>query len=115
LPARLDRDAEAGLFRIQAEFCKGLAHPKRLLIITTLEHGEMSVNDLSDATGIPQANLSQHLTILRQLGILSKRRDGLNVYYSIADERINEACELVRAMIRQNLHSGNRLLEVANA
>ena len=109
---RQDADPERELFRIQAEFCKGLAHPKRLLIISALKEGEKSVNQIAETTGIRQANLSQHLTILRQLGILEKRREGLNIYYSIADERIVQACEIVRAAIRQRLHSTNRLLRV---
>ena len=75
----------------------------------------MSVSELASATGIRQANLSQHLTILRQLGILAKRRDGLNIYYSITDDRIIEACELVRATIRQKLHRTNRILEITRA
>ncbi|MDA4134374.1 MAG: metalloregulator ArsR/SmtB family transcription factor [Thaumarchaeota archaeon] len=108
-------DAEAELFHIQAEFCRGLAHPKRMQIISTLKAGEMSVSELAQVTGIKQANLSQHLTILRQLGILSKRRDGLNIFYSISDERITQACELVRTTIRQRLHRTNRILEVIQA
>jgi ArsR family transcriptional regulator len=112
LPDKLEADAEEELYRIQAEFCKGLAHPKRLQIISVLKGGEKSVNELSAATGIAQANLSQHLTILRQLGILAKRRDGLNIYYRIADERIVQACEIVKATIRQRLHRTNRLLEI---
>ena len=113
MPDKRDTDPEEELYHIQADFCKGLAHPKRLRIIGILEKGEMSVNELAEATGIPQANLSQHLTILRQLGILGKRRDGLNIYYSITDERIVRACELVRATIRQRLHRTNRLVEFA--
>ena len=113
MPDRRDADPEEELYHIQADFCKGLAHPKRLMIIGTLERGEMSVNQLSDATGIPQANLSQHLTMLRQLGILGKRRDGLNIYYSITDQRIVQACDLVRATIRQKLHRANRLVKLA--
>ncbi len=115
MPEKQDGDAEAELYHIQAEFCRGLAHPKRMLIISTLKGGEMSVSELASATGIRQANLSQHLTILRQLGILAKRRDGLNIYYSITDDRIIEACELVRATIRQKLHRTNRILEITRA
>lgn len=109
-----DDEAEDELYRIQAEFCKGLAHPKRLQIIGSLKDGEKTVGELSEATGIPQANLSQHLTVLRQLGILAKRREGLNIYYSIADERIVQACEIVRATIRQRLHRTNRLLQITH-
>jgi len=110
---REDGSAEEELYRMQAEFCKGLSHPKRLMVIGILRGGEKSVSELAEATGIPQSNLSQHLTILRQLGILGKRRDGLNIYYSITDERIIQACELVKAAIRQRMHRTNRLLEIA--
>ena len=103
------------LYQIQAEFCQGLAHPKRLLVIASLKEGEKSVSQLAEATGIPQANLSQHLAILRQLGILGKRRDGLNIYYSISDERIIQACELVNATIRQRLDKTSRILEPARS
>jgi ArsR family transcriptional regulator, virulence genes transcriptional regulator len=107
---RQEIDADDELYHFQAEFCKGLSHPKRLQIIGVLKRGEKSVNELSVATGIQQANLSQHLTILRQLGILAKRRDGLNIYYSIADERIVQACDLVKAAIRQRVNRENQLL-----
>jgi ArsR family transcriptional regulator, virulence genes transcriptional regulator len=112
VPRHQDQDAEDELYRIQAEFCKGLSHPKRLQIIGVLKDGEKSVNDLSEATGIPQANLSQHLAVLRQLGILAKRREGLNIYYTLTDERIVQACEIVKAAIRQRLHRTNQLLQV---
>lgn len=115
MPAEQHNEAETELYRMQAEFCKGLAHPKRLMIIGILRGGEKSVNELAEVTGIPQANLSQHLTILRQLGIVGKRREGLNIYYSITDERIVQACELVKATIRQRLHRTNRLLEIAQS
>ena len=112
MPKNQQADAEDELYRIQAEFCKGLSHPKRLQIISVLKDGEKSVNELSELTGIPQANLSQHLAVLRQLGILAKRREGLNIYYNLTDERIVQACEIVKAAIRQRLHRTNQLLRI---
>jgi len=109
-----EEDAEYELYAIQAEFCKGLAHPKRILILNSLKEGEKTVNDLAEVTGIPQSNVSQHLAILRQLGILGKRREGLNIYYSITDARIVEACELVRETIRERIGRTNRLLKVTS-
>ncbi len=107
------RRAEEELYRLQAEFCKGMAHPKRILILNVLKEGEKSVNELSEATGIPQANLSQHLSLLRKLGLLDTRRDGASIYYSIADKRIVEACTLVREAIGQRLRRDRRALEAA--
>jgi len=91
------------LYRMQADFCKGLSHPKRIQILNILKRGDRTVNELAKLTGIPQANLSQHLGVLRQLGILQSRRSGLNIYYGIADRRIVEACDLVREAIAEKL------------
>lgn len=102
--------AEEQLTLLQAEFCKGMAHPKRIHILRTLKSGEKSVNELSRLTGIPQANVSQHLSILRQFGLLDTRRDGTNVYYAISDHRIVEACDLVRSCIGTRLRKSQLVL-----
>jgi DNA-binding transcriptional ArsR family regulator len=104
--------AEEELYRLQAEFCKGMAHPKRIQILRVLKSGEKSVNELAKLTGIPQANMSQHLAILRQFGLLNTRREGTNVYYSISDHRIVEACELVRNCIGERLKKAQIVLTV---
>jgi len=105
-------EAEEELVRLQAEFCKGMAHPKRIQILRTLKNGEKNVNELAKLTGIPQANMSQHLALLRQLGLLNTRRDGTNIYYSISDHRIVEACELVRICIGERLKKSQIVLTV---
>jgi len=104
--------AEEELYRLQAEFCKGMAHPTRIHILRTLKQGEMPVNELAKAVGVTQANASQHLAILRQFGLLRTRRDGSTVYYSIADHRIVEACELVRSCIGERLRNSQMVLSV---
>jgi len=104
--------AEEELYKLQAEFCKGMAHPKRIQILRVLKGGEKSVNELAKLTGIPQANMSQHLSILRQFGLLNTRREGTNIYYSISDRRIVEACELVRNCIGERLKKAQIVLTV---
>lgn len=106
------RDAADELCRLQAEFCKGMAHPKRILVLNLLKEGDMTVNELVEKTGISQANLSQHLSILRRLGLLQARRVGANVHYSIADHRIVEACELVRKAIGERLRRSQTAIEI---
>jgi len=105
--------AEEEFNRLQAEFCKGMAHPKRIHILRTLKSGEKSVTELAELTGLPQANVSQHLAILRQFGLLSTRRDGANIYYAISDPRIIEACELVRNCIGERLKKSHMVLTMA--
>ncbi len=106
-------EAEEELYRLQSDFCKGMAHPKRIQILRTLKGGEKTVNELARATGIPQANMSQHLALLRQLGLLTTRRDGTSIYYSISDHRIIEACELVRSCISERLKKTQVVLAVS--
>ena len=104
--------AEEELYRLQAEFCKGMSHPKRIQILRVLKEGEKSVTDLARITGIPQANMSQHLALLRQLGLLNTHREGTNIYYSISDHRIIEACDLVRSCIGDRLKKSQLVLAV---
>jgi len=104
--------AEEELYRLQAEFCKGMAHPKRIQILRTLKGGEKTVNELTKLTGIAQSNMSQHLSVLRQLGLLNTRREGTNIYYAISDGRIVEACELVRSCIGERLKKTQIVLTV---
>ena len=87
--------AEEEQHRMQAEFSKAMAHPRRINILRDLKSGEKKVTELAKLTGLPQANVSQHLAILRQFGLLSARRAGTNVYYAISERRIVVACELV--------------------
>ena len=104
--------AEEELSRLQADFCRGMAHPKRMRIIMTLESGEKGVTELARLTGLPQANTSQHLALLRQLGLVSTRRDGTRVIYSISDHRIVEACGLVRGCLEERLRKSQIVLAV---
>jgi len=104
--------AEEELYRLQAEFCKAMAHPTRIHVLRALKHGEKSVNELAKIVGVTQANASQHLAILRQFGLLQTRRDGSTIYYSIADHRIIEACELVRTCIGERLKNSQIVLSV---
>ncbi len=105
-------EAEEELYRLQAEFCKGMAHPKRIQILRVLKEGEKSVNELAKVTGIPQANMSQHLALLRQFGLLNTRREGTSIFYSISDHRIVEACDLVRSCIGERLKKSQIVLAV---
>lgn len=85
---------------IAARF-KLLGEANRLKLIIALEHGEMKVGDLVTATGLTQANVSRHLSALTDGGILSRRREGLNVYYQIDDAGVFELCESVCGSLRK--------------
>ena len=96
-------EADARIFELQADICQTLANPKRLQIIHLLHHGELSVGGMVAATGIAKANLSQHLSSMRQKGILVARREGTAVYYRLASPKITEACATMREVLMELL------------
>lgn len=88
---------------IAAKFFGALADPTRLHIVAMLlEHGEMSVGDIVDAVGGLQGRVSSHLACLRHCGLVSGRKHGRNVHYSITDPRIAEFLPVAVSMIADN-------------
>ena len=98
---------------MQAEFCKSLADGKRLMIIHELRGGEKSVNELVENMGLKQSNTSQHLGVLRRAGVITARREGNTVYYSLSNDRIGEACDMVRDFIVEKLENNHNLAKAA--
>lgn len=92
---------DKAFYCLHSELCKTLANPKRQEIMDILRDGERTVNDLVGITGIPQANLSQHLAILRTKGVLSSRRQGANVFYNIANPKIIQAFDLITEVMQE--------------
>ena len=72
-----------------------LSEPMRLRLLKSLFDGEMSVNALVAATKGTQANVSRHLQNLADAGLIARRKEGLQVFYSISDPTIHQLCELV--------------------
>ena len=79
---------DKGLFELHASICRTLAHPKRLEILSLLRQGELSVGELQATVQTTNGNISQHLAILRNQGIIACRREANFIYNRIADERI---------------------------
>jgi DNA-binding transcriptional ArsR family regulator len=100
---------KAMLFEMQADICQALANPKRLQVLDLLKGGELSVGEMMKAMGIPKANLSQHLAVMRQKGIVSARREGTTVYYRLARPRITEACAVMREVLMDGFRDQERL------
>ena len=100
------------LFKLQADICKTLADPNRLMILHRLKQSEMSVGQLVKDLGLPQSNVSRHLAVLRERGMVNTRRDGTTICYSLSDPKIAEACNLVREVLEGHL---NRSQELASS
>lgn len=87
-------------YQKNAEIYKILANSKRLEILNLLAEQEMPVEELVKTLGIPKANVSQHLTLLRHAKLVTVRRNGLNGYYNIIDPRIVEPCRILHKLSR---------------
>ena len=108
----MDRQVEAELQELHARVCKAIADPQRLLLINELRDRELSVGELCEALDISQSNASQHLAILRERGVVSTRRQGTSVYYSLRGEKILQAVDLLRQFLAEDLADLGRLGDV---
>jgi DNA-binding transcriptional ArsR family regulator len=88
---------------IVAERFKALSEPMRLRLLYALIDGEKTVSELVAETGSAQANISKHLSVLMEAGILARRKQGTSSYYRITDESIFELCDLVCVSIHDRL------------
>ena len=90
-----DRKLTPELMGIMAERFKALGEVARLQILDALRGGEMAVSELVEATELGQANVSKHLGLLHQLGFVRRRKEGLFVYYSLADRDVFRLCDIM--------------------
>jgi len=81
--------------RLIAERFKALAEPSRLEILNALKGGERTVTEILEVTGFGQANVSKHLQLLYSAGFVERRRDGVSMYYRLADNDVLRLCELM--------------------
>jgi DNA-binding transcriptional ArsR family regulator len=94
---------------LHSELCKTLASEKRQRILDALRDGELTVAELQARTGATQSNLSQHLAVMRTKGMLSARRDGSHVYYSISNPKILQAFDLISEVMAEEFEAKGRI------
>lgn len=105
----MDKQVAAELHELHARVCKAIADPKRLLIINELREQELSVGDICEALDLSQSNASQHLAILRDRGVVTTRREGTSVIYSLRGTKVIEAVDLLREFLAEDLADQGRL------
>lgn len=93
-----------------AERFKVLGEPARLQILNCLRGGELTVGEIVDATGFGQANASKHLNILRSIGFVHRRKQGLFVYHSLADKGVLQMCETMCGRLEADMRRRDKLL-----
>lgn len=89
------------VFELHAELLKALAHPKRLEILHLLRGQELSVSEIQEMLDLPQANLSQHLMVMRDAGVLESDRQGKQIYYRLAHKNFVKASDMIRQILAE--------------
>lgn len=110
----MDRALEAALSapvtEVKAELFKALAHPARIRVLEVLSDGEHSVSDLQPLVGIESSHLSQQLGILRRAGLVTTRKDGASVIYSLADPLLADLLAVAKRLLIASLDRTEGLL-----
>lgn len=99
------------LYKIHAEMCKVFSNPTRLEILNLLRDKEMSVSELIAKTKLSQANISQHLSIMKSKGIVTSNRKGKNVYYKLSNPKIIKAFDIIREVLMDRLKKNSKIIE----
>jgi ArsR family transcriptional regulator, virulence genes transcriptional regulator len=99
---------DSEFYCMHSEMCKTLASAKRQQILDALRDGEVTVGEVVSRTGMTQANVSQHLALMRSKGLLTSRREGAYVYYAIANPKIMQAFDLITEVMREQLAKQNQ-------
>lgn len=96
-------------YELHAQVCKSLSSPVRLKVLDLLRDGEKSVKDLVARTQVSQPNLSIHLKLLRETGVLERRQEGTVVYYRVARPEIYDVIDIFRGINTKRLARQRRL------
>ena len=106
---------ESEVMQLHAEVCAALSEPKRLMIIYELADGPRHVTELAAALHTPQPVISRHLKVLRERGVVAAERQGSMVVYSLADDRVVQALDLLRAFMAATLTDRARVASIPRA
>ncbi len=103
------------LRRFKAEIFQALAHPTRIAIVEALRSGELSAGQLVDQLGLEQANASQHFAVLRSRQIVTSRKEGNQVFYSLRDPVLIEVLEILKSYFYSHLSQTMSMLQEIQA
>ena len=101
--SRKAAETNSKVFERQALICKAFAHPRRLQILDLLSTDERGISQLQEALGISKTNISQHLSILKSAGVVATRREGKQIYCSLAIPEVKQACQMIRKVLQAQI------------
>lgn len=105
-----DPRLEKEISMLHNRVCYGVADPKRVLMLYALEKGSLCVNELASEVGTTQSATSRHLRVLRERGLVTVERKGSSSYYTLADHRVLEAMNLLRAVLATQLAAEQKVV-----
>ena len=91
------------LYELHAEICKVFSNSIRLEILNLLRGKQLSVTELIEKTRLSQANISQHLSIMKSKGIVTSERKGKNIYYKLTNPKIIKAFDIIREVLAEKM------------
>jgi len=100
---------DKALYSLHADMCKTFSSSTRLEILEALRDGPLSVSELVKRTGASQANVSQHLSVMKGKGVVKSHRNSVNVYYEIANPKLLRAFDIIREVLREKLKGNKRI------
>ena len=103
------------IIQLQADFCSALSDPTRLLILYALSDGPRNVTELTNELSISQPTISRHLKVLRERGLVHTVRSGTTITYYLTDQRLIQAIDLMRAVMRDRIAHRANLIEELDA
>ena len=101
---------EQVILKLQADVCKVFANDKRLEIINLLKDREMSNSELMQKTDLSKVTISQHMNVLKAKGVIVVRREGVQLYYRIANPKIIQACSLMREVLVEQIREKEKVI-----
>ncbi len=99
----MDQTLRDQIAQMHAQICMGLADANRILILYTLHEGPHTVGELAQSIGLPQSTVSRHLKVLRERSLVFAQRSGQTIIYSLSDERVIHALEILRQVMADSL------------
>ena len=103
--------ADKKVFALCADLCKTLTNSKRIEILEILRAGERSATELVDMLDINKANLSQHMSLLRQRRLVNTRREGQSIFYSIGNQNFLKGFDIIRGVLYEQMNEDSKILE----
>jgi len=102
---------EREIYRLHADFCKFMSNSKRIEILFLLDKKELCVEELAEKMEVNIPNVSQHLAIMRERGVVESRRDGTKIYYKLTNPKILQACLMMRDILVERIKQNANIIK----